>query len=193
MRWPGEHLEDAQNVFALAEAVQEHAHRADIDGVRSQPDQVAVQARQLRQHHAHPLRLRRNFQAQQLLRRQAIAQVIRERRQIIHAVGQGDRLLVILDLELFLDPGVQIADIGLALDDDFAVQLHQQAQHAVRGRVLRAHVEDHAARPGLCASADSRVAGKLVGDFDGSLMAKSSTPSRDNLSAADGLPNRPAS
>ena len=27
----GEHLEDAQDVFALAEAVEEHAHRADID------------------------------------------------------------------------------------------------------------------------------------------------------------------
>ena len=44
----GEHFEDAQNVFALAEAVEEHAHRADVERVRSQPDQVAVQPRRAR-------------------------------------------------------------------------------------------------------------------------------------------------
>ena len=86
---PREHLEDAQNLFALAEAIQEHRHRADIDGVRAQPDQVAVQARELGQHHAHPLRLRRNFEAEQLLHRQAIAQVIRKRREVIDAVGRA--------------------------------------------------------------------------------------------------------
>ncbi len=36
----GEHLEDPQDLFALAEAVEEHRHRADVDGVRAQPDQV---------------------------------------------------------------------------------------------------------------------------------------------------------
>ena len=43
----GEHLEDAQNVLALAEAVEEHRHRADVERVRAQPHQVAVDARQL--------------------------------------------------------------------------------------------------------------------------------------------------
>jgi hypothetical protein len=52
---PGEHLEDAQNFFALAEAVEEHAHGADVDGVRAEPHQMAVQAGQLRQHDARPL------------------------------------------------------------------------------------------------------------------------------------------
>ncbi len=32
---------------------------------------------------------------------------------------------------------------GLRLDDGFAVQFQHQAQHAVRGRVLRTHVQDH--------------------------------------------------
>ena len=107
----GEHFENAQNLFALAEAVEEHAHRADVDGVRAQPHQVAVEARQLGQHHAHPLRLRRNLQPEQLLHRQAVAQIVRERRQVIDAVGQRDRLLVGLDLEFLLDAGVQIADV----------------------------------------------------------------------------------
>ncbi len=89
-----------------------------------------------------------NLQPEQFLHRQAVAQVVGKRRQVIHAVGEGDRLLVVLDLELLLDAGVQVADIGLALDHGFAVELEHQAQHAVRGRVLRPHVEDHAARTG---------------------------------------------
>ncbi len=77
--------------------------------VRAQPHQVAVEPRQLRQHHPHPLRLRRNLQPQQLFHRQAVAQVVRERRQVIHAVGQRHALLVRLDFEFLLDAGVQIS------------------------------------------------------------------------------------
>ena len=153
MRWPENISKMLQNLFALAEAVEEHAHRADVDGVRAQPHQVAVEARQLGQHHAHPLRLRRNLQPQQLLHRQAVAQVVRERRQVVDAVGQRDRLLVGLDLEFLLDAGVQVADVRLARHDGLAVELQQQAQHAVRGRVLRPHVEDHAARRRFAAAA----------------------------------------
>ena len=43
----------------------------------------------------------------------------------------------------FFDAGVQVADDGLGLEDDFAVELQNHAQHAVRGRVLRPHIEDH--------------------------------------------------
>ena len=148
-----------QNLFALAEAVQEHRHRADIQRVRAQPHQVAVEARQLGQHHAHPLRLRRNLHLQQLFHRQAVAQIVGKRRQVIHAVGQRDRLLLVLDFEFLLDAGVQEADVGLAGDDGLAIQFHQQAQHAVGGRVLRSHVEDHAAAAALrcCGSSTSAV------------------------------------
>ena len=62
---PGEHLENLQDLFALAHAVKERAHRADIQGMRSQPHQVAVQSRQLHQHDAHPLRHRRDLNIQQ--------------------------------------------------------------------------------------------------------------------------------
>ena len=108
---PGVHLEDAQNLLALAEAVEEHAHRADIDGVRPQPNQVAVEARQLGEHHPRPLRHGRDLEPQQLLHRQAVAQVVRERRQVVDAVGQRHRLLPRLDLELLFDARVQVADM----------------------------------------------------------------------------------
>ena len=43
-----------------------------------------------------------------------VAQVVGQRRQVIDAVGERDRLLLVLDLEFLLDAGVQEADVGLA-------------------------------------------------------------------------------
>ena len=100
-------LEQTQHVFALAEAIQEHGHRADVHGVRAQPDQVRVDARQLVQQHAHPLRARRNLQPQQLLHRQAVRQVVGHGAEIIDAVGQRHDLLVELGFAGLLDAGVQ--------------------------------------------------------------------------------------
>ena len=168
---PAEHLEDLEDLFALAEAVEEDAHGADIDGVRAQPDQVAVEAGELGEHHAHPLRLRGDFELQQFLHRQAVAEVVGERGEVVHAVGERHRLLVGFDLALLLDAGVQEADIGLAFDDDLAVEFDQQAQHAVGGRVLRAHVEDHAAGAAFAAAASSTSARMFPG-MPESLIAK---------------------
>ena len=42
-----------------------------------------------------------------------------------------------------LDAGVQIADLGLGLDDVLALDLEHDLQHAVRRRMLRPHREHH--------------------------------------------------
>src|SRR5690606_5925923 len=42
-----------------------------------------------------------------------------------------------------LHAGVQVADDRLAPADDLALELHLETQHAMGGRVLGAHVEDH--------------------------------------------------
>ena len=65
------------------------------------------------------------------------------RAEIVDAVGQGNDLLVELGFAGLFDAGVQVADFGIEADDDFAVDFEHQAQHAVGGRVLRSHVEDH--------------------------------------------------
>src|SRR5690606_41677104 len=46
-------------------------------------------------------------------------------------------------LHVLLDAGVQIPDAGAGIADRFAVDLQDQAQHAVRRGMLRAHVDDH--------------------------------------------------
>ncbi len=80
---------------------------------------------------------------QQLLDRQAVAQVVRHRAQVIHAVGQRNHLLVKLGLARLLDARMQIANLGIQPYDNFAVDLQHQTQHSVRRRMLRSHVQDH--------------------------------------------------
>ena len=80
---------------------------------------------------------------EQFFDRQAVGQIVRQRRKIIHAVGNRDGLRIGQRFGGFFDSRVQISDIHVRLDDGFPIQFEQHAQHAVRGRVLGAHVEDH--------------------------------------------------
>ena len=47
----GDVLEDLEQLFALAEAIEEDGKRADVHGVRAQPDQVRLDAGQLVEQH----------------------------------------------------------------------------------------------------------------------------------------------
>src|SRR6185369_1265628 len=142
---PTDCLENLQQLFALAEAIEEYCHRADIHGVRSQPHQVRIDAGQLCQQDAHPYSALRNVQPEQLFHRQAEPELVRKRRQVVHAISERNALLVELGLVCLLDPGMQEADVRHDLHDRLAVNLQQQPKHSVRGRMLRSHVEDHRA------------------------------------------------
>src|SRR5438876_823177 len=57
----GDQLENVQNLLALAEAVQEDGHGAEVDRVRAEPYQVRLDARQLGQKYADVLRALRRL------------------------------------------------------------------------------------------------------------------------------------
>jgi hypothetical protein len=61
----GHRLVHVHQVFALAERVEEHRHRADVERVRADPHQVVQHARDLVEHHADVLRALRHLDAQQ--------------------------------------------------------------------------------------------------------------------------------
>ena len=82
-----DHLKESQNIFAFAEAIEKHRHRAQVHGVRSQPDQVRIDPRQLIHQNPHPLRFRRNLQPQQLLHRQAVGEIVGQGAEVVDAVG----------------------------------------------------------------------------------------------------------
>ena len=84
-----------------------------------------------------------HVQVDQFFDRQRVGQVVADRVQVVQPVGHHLGLLVGLGFHVLLDAGVQETDIGDAVDHDLAVQFQQQAQHAVRGGMLRTHVQQH--------------------------------------------------
>ncbi len=143
MRWPETLSKMRSSVFALAEAVEEDGERADVHGVRAEPDQVRLDAGELVEQHADVLRALGDLKLQQLLDCEAVGEVVGHRAEIVDAVGERDDLLVELGLAGLLDAGVQVADVGRERDDGLAIDLEHQAEHAVGRGMLRAHVEDH--------------------------------------------------
>ena len=103
--------------------------------------QVRVDARQLGQQHPQHRGPLGDLAAEQLLDRQRVGQVVAQRIQVVHPIGQHDALDVGLGLEGLLDARVQVADDRPAVDDDFAVEHQLEPQHAVGRGVLRPHVD----------------------------------------------------
>ena len=136
-------FEDAHEFFALAEAVEEDGERADVHGVRAEPDEVRVEPHQFHEEHTDVLGAFGDFELEELFDRERVAQVVAHRGEVVDAVGERDDLRIELGFAGFFDAGVQVANVGRERDDGFAVQLDDEAEHAVCRWVLWPHVEDH--------------------------------------------------
>ncbi len=117
------HLEEIEDALALARGVhqQRHAGAGDVQHVGRKPEQVGRNALQLRHDHAQRLRARRDLNAEQLFHGETIAQVIAHRREIVHAVGVIDEIFIAFVFTCLLKTAVQIAQIGVHIDDGLAV------------------------------------------------------------------------
>ena len=138
-------LLQVENVLAKVEAVEEHGYGAEVDAVRAEPHAVRREPRELHREHADDLRALRDAigDAEQLFDREHVTERVRRRREVVHALDHRLRLRPEQAFGRLLDAGVQIADLGLGLDDVLAVDLEDDLQDAVRRRVLRPHREHH--------------------------------------------------
>ena len=134
-------LVDVHQVLALAEAVEEDGHRADVEAVRAEPQQVVQDARDLVEHDADVLRAHRHLDAEQLLDRHHVGVLVAHHRHVVEPVHVRHRLDEGLVLGELLGGAVQQADVRVGALDHLAVELQHQAQHAVRRRMLRAEVQ----------------------------------------------------
>src|SRR5207245_10748710 len=125
----GKPFENFQDFFALAETIEKNRHGAHVDGVGPQPDQVRRNALKFNHQYADVLSAFRNFQTEQFLDRQAVNEVVAQRIEIVHPVGQGDRLRIRFALAGFFDAGVKITKIGYSFDHGYAVQFEPDAKH----------------------------------------------------------------
>jgi hypothetical protein len=128
-------------VLALAERVQEHRHRADVEPVRAQPQQMVHQPRDLVEHHADVLRAHRHFDPEQLLDRHHIRVLVAHHRHVVEPVHVRHRLQVSARLGELLGRAVQQPDVRVGALNHLAVELEHQPQHTMRRRVLRAKIE----------------------------------------------------
>jgi hypothetical protein len=136
-------LEEVVERLALGERVEEHRHGAHVHRVGAEPEQVARHPRELAADHADRVRARRRLDPAHALGGERDGTVVRQRREVVEPVGVGDEAVVAERLAQLLHAAVQVADVGNGLDHALAVHLEHDAQHPVRGRVLRAHVEHH--------------------------------------------------
>ena len=132
------HVEDR---VPLPEAVHEHAHGAELEPARPHPHQVRGQARELGHDHSERVGARRHHDAHQLFDRERVGEVVDGRRQVVVAVGHRDALLPAQRFHLLFDAGVQIADDRLQAAHLLAVEVDDEAEHAVRRRMVGTEVD----------------------------------------------------
>ncbi len=93
-----------------------------------------------------------------LLDRHHVGVLVAHHRHVVETIHVADRLIERLALGELLGRPVQQADVRVGLLDDLAVHLQHQAQHAVRGGMLRAEVQRE-----ICGSAmEATLAGEAV-------------------------------
>ena len=145
----GDRLEQGQDEFAFPEAEEHRRHRTEFHAAGGQRHQVRGDPVELHEHHPDHRGARRNVvgDAQEAFHPQAVRGLVEERREIVHPRDEGDALGPVPVLQVLLDPGVQKADAATGFDHRLALDLQDQPQHPVGGRVLRSHV-DHDALAG---------------------------------------------
>ena len=77
------------------------------------------------------------------------------RRDVVEPVEIRDRLQIGLVLDQLLGAAMQQADVRIDALDDLAVELQHQAQHAVRGRMLRPEIDGEVAE--VCSAISHRL------------------------------------
>ena len=98
---------------------------------------------QLCQQDAHHLSPRWDIKLDQRFNRQAIAEIVAQVVQVVHAVGHDQGFFIRFSFHILFNARMKEADVWYTVDDDLTVQLEKQPQHAVRARMLRPHIQDH--------------------------------------------------
>ena len=138
-------LVEHHQLLALLEAPQRRGERADVHRLRGDVEDVRQQPPDLAEQHADELRAPRHLQMQELFRREAEGVLLVHRRDVVEPVEIRDRLQIGLVLDQLLGAAMQEPDMRIDALDDLAVELQHEAQHAMRGRMLRAEVDGEVA------------------------------------------------
>ncbi len=109
--------------------------------MRADPHQVIEDTGDLVEHDANVLGADRRLDAKQFLHRQDIGVLITHHGDVIEAIHIRQTLHVVLALGQFFRGPVQQPDMRIGTLDNLTIHLQHQAQHTVRGRMLRAEIK----------------------------------------------------
>ena len=137
-----QHLHD---LVALDEAPQDGRQAAQVEGHPAHEQGMAGDTQQLPRQHADVLGPARHGDVHELLEGHHRRPLAEQGADVFQRVEVADGLVVIRVLAQLLDTPVQIAEDRIEIRHDLAVDLHDDPQHAVRRRMLGAHIEEHLA------------------------------------------------
>jgi hypothetical protein len=142
----GDQLEDPQDLLAGGEPDRHDRGRAELVAAGGQAHQVRGDPVELHHQDADLGGPDGDVvgDPEQLLHREAVRGLLEQRGDVVHAGAERHALGPGAELHVLLDAGVQVADARSGLGHRLAVDLEHEPEHAVRGRVLRAHVDDDA-------------------------------------------------
>src|SRR5262249_14597889 len=108
--------------------------RGDVEDVRQQPPDLAIE-------HTDELAAARHRKAEQPLDREAERVLLVHRRDVVEPVEIRDRLLIDLVLDQLMGASVKKSDVRINPFNNLAVQFKNQAQDAMRRRMLRPKID----------------------------------------------------
>ena len=148
-----------EDALALAEADRHDGGRAHLHATGGEGHEVGADPVELHQEHADDAGALGDLvgDAEELLDGEAVGGLVEQRREVVHARAEGHALGPGAELHVLLDAGVQVADARAGLGHRLAVELEDEAEHAVRRRVLRTHVDDDALLVEGCGLVDELV------------------------------------
>ena len=135
-------LKDVENFLTIAESVEEGGRGTQVHAEGRIEQQVRRDTHQLVHDGAHILGTGRDLDLQGVLDTEAHGMTVLLSRQIVETVGKVERLRIGERLAQLLDTPVYITAIDIDFLDNLAVERGAQAQYTVRGRVLRAYVDN---------------------------------------------------
>ena len=141
-RQRGQHLDD---LVALDEPIQDGRQAAQVEGQPADEERVAGDAVELPGEDTDVLRAARHLEVEQLFRGQDRQGLAEHRGDVLERIAVADGVVPVAVLADLLDAAVQVAEHGVEVDDALTVDLEDDPEHAVRGGMLRAEVDEHLA------------------------------------------------
>ncbi len=139
----GDRFDQIVDFLTVGKGEEDRGHRADVLNKGRDIQQVAIDAEQFGQHHADHVHAIRHGDPGQFFHRQHVWHLVDAAAEVFDTVGVRDVAVPGLAFAHFLRAAVVVADVRHAVDDLFAIQLQNNTECAVSGRVVRAEVEEH--------------------------------------------------